>query len=402
MNRLDQSYRDNWKNLGTILTFKNNYFQFKTRVIIVELNQCLVKSLSQAKIYNTMNTYDFEIYEPELIKKLQDASKDHSVIVLRNQINSNKLNIDMIKRKVEMVASVLKIPIIGFFALKPNCFMKPHTGMWRLIKAYYKKYGNINISHAVVVSNLGGMIWEKTTKKGITRTVAFSDVDRAFANNIGVPFMSIDEYLDDCQPFDFAWDSRIIPPDIRLMYVDQIAKHKNANVFSLLGQFEECETYVIMIMGAPRCGKTRLATRIVNKWRGSAFGEMNEVERLDLENYSTNRRIKEFKKLVDNRISVVIDGDCHSNELRRPFLRHLSRKNIPVLLIEVSCGLQMAKVFNHAHVEQASSTDIVVYKKYLYDIYKSNRAVPKNSRRLTYTLHIPVVDETAAVMEFRY
>lgn len=403
MNSLEQSYRDNWKNLGTILTFRNNYFQFKSRIIIVELDQCLVKSMSQAKIYNTRNNYDFEIYEPDLIKKLQEASKDHSIIVLSNHINTNKLNIDIIKRKVEMVALILKIPIIGFFALKPNCFMKPHTGMWKLIHAYYRKYGNRNIDNAIVVSNEGGMIWEKKTRSGIRRTVAFRDIDRAFANNIGVKFKSIDEYLDDCQPLDYEWDRRIIAPEIRAMYVEQIKKCKNENVFQLLGQFDSCDIYVIMVMGAPRSGKTRLSNSIVQKWQNSPFGEMNEVERLGMDEYTNKRRYGKFKQLIRNRISVVIDGDCYSNDLRRPFLMHIRDKNIPVLLIEVRCGLQMSKVFNHAHVEQSSDMSTYVYKKYHYDIYRSARSIPtKRSKMLKYTLHMPAIDETQYVMSFRY
>jgi len=402
MNQFEQSYSDNWKNLGTILTFQNKNFQFKSSIIITELDQCLVKPLSQAKLYNTMNPYELEIYEEEFIKKLQVASTDHSIVILSNQINTNKLNIDMIKKKVEMIADVLDIPLIGFFALRPNCFMKPHTGMWKLVNAYYKKYGSACIQKAVVISNQGGMIWEKETKKGTIRTVAFRDTDRAFATNAGIPFKSIDEYLDDCKPLDYAWDTRIIPPETRDLYVEQIRKRENANIFKTLGHFKACDTYVIMIMGAPRSGKTRLSNHIIKKWRSSPFGDMNAVERLGMDDYTNKRRFKKFTSLIQTRISVVLDGNCHSDSLRRPFLQFLKDRNVPILVIEVNCGLQMAKVFNHVHVEESNDMNVTLYKKRDYDIYKSYRKAPATNDRLRYTLHTPAIEQRNTVMNFRY
>jgi DNA 3'-phosphatase len=402
MEKFEQGYGDNWKNLGTILAYQNRNFQFKSSVIICELDNCLVAPLSQAKIYNTMNDHSFTIYEEDLITKLQEASMEQSIVVLSNQTNSNKLNIDMIKRKVEMIANVLKIPIIGLFALRANCFMKPHTGMWKLLTAYYKKYGSACIQRAMLVSNEGGLILEKTVRKQVIRDAIFSDVDRAFANNIGITYCSIDEYLDGCTPLDYKWSSRVVPPETRELYIDQINKRTNENIFQKLAEFKNCDTYLIMVMGAPRTGKTKLTKSIIKKWRGSGFGEMNAVERLGTDEYTNKSRFKKFTRLIDNRISVVIDGDCHSNDLRRPFIKHLAGKNIPILAIDVNCGLQMAKVFNHAHVEESNASNVYVYKNRMYDIYKSLYVRPVETNTLKYLLHTPRIEETDTIMKFRY
>jgi DNA 3'-phosphatase len=402
MEALEQDYSNNWKNLGTILLFQNKNFQFKSSVIICELDNCLVTHLSEAKIYNTMNDHSFTIYEEDLITKLQTASMDHSIIVLSNQINSNKLNIDMIKRKVEMITNVLNIPIIGLFALRANCFMKPHTGMWKLLNAYYTKYGSTCIQRAVLVSNEGGLILEKTIRKQLIRNAVFSDVDRAFAYNIGINYRSIDEYIDDCEPLDYKWSSRVIPPSTRELYVDQINKHTNENIFQKLNEFKNCDTYLIMVMGAPRTGKTKLTKSIIKKWRESAFGEMNAIERLGMDEYTNKRRFKKFVKLINNRISVVLDGDCHSNDLRIPFIKHLDGKRIPILVIDVNCGLQMAKVFNHSHVEESKATNVYVYMNRVYNIYKSFHTIPTETTVLKYIRYTPHIEESSSVMKFRY
>lgn len=404
MNQLEQTYSENWKNLGSILLYQNPDFQFKSDVIITELDGCLVQPLSQAKIYNTLNRFSFEIYAEELITKLQKESQDKSIVIISNQINANKLNIDMIKKKVEMITKVLKIPIIGFFALKPNCFMKPHTGLWKLLKSYYIKFGSSHVHRATIVSNEGGMILEKEKKKTnkILRTIGFSDVDRAFAENISLPFKNIDEYLDDCGTLEYTWDTKIIPPGTREIYVEEIKKRKNPNIFQILGQFGTRDVYVIMIMGAPRCGKTKIANSIIEKWRGHSFGEHNAIERLGMDEYTKQRRYKTFAYMIANRISVVLDGDCHSDELRIQYVKFLKGKNIPVLCIEVNCGLEMAKVFNHAHVEEAGNENVVLYKSRDYNIYRSVYKKPTDSENFKYILYTPRIEERPSVMVYRY
>jgi hypothetical protein len=317
-------------------------------------------------------------------------------------VNTNKLNIDIIKRKIEKIVDKLKIPIIGFFAILPNCFMKPHTGMWKLLNAYYKTYGNSSIHNAVVVSNEGGMIIENEKKGIVTRNVCYSDIDRAFAHNIGMKYQNIDEFLGYDDKFEFSWDNKIIPPEVRELYIEQINKLSQPNIFKELGKFGDCDIYVIMVMGAPRCGKTLFAKMILSKWKKSLFGHRNAVHRLGMDKYTNKLRLSTFKKHIDDRISVILDGNCHTDELRNPYLDHIKNTNIPILCVEVNCGLEMAKVFNHSHVEETTGDKIYLYKTREYNIYKSMYKKPKTTKNLRYILYPPNIEERDAIMKYRY
>lgn len=403
METIEKNYSDNWKHLGSVIIYQRPEFQFHSEVIITELDDCLIKHITQAKLYNTMNPTNVEIFANDLIDLFQKECIDKSIIVISNQVNQNKLNLDIIKRKIESIAEDLHIPILCMFALKPNCFMKPHTGSWRLLNAYYKKYGGSIIHKATVVSNEGGLIVETNNKNGqILKKVISSDVDRAFAWNINVPFKSIDEYLGWENQCPFKWDNKIISPEIRDLYLQQVKKMSRPNIFHELANLGECDYHVIMVMGAPRSGKTRLSKYIVDKWRASPFGDHNAIERLGTDEYTFSRRINTFKKLVDNRISVIIDGKCHTNQLRLPFIEYMKGRNIPILFIEVNCGLEMAKVFNHACVEESNTEKTMLYKTRLYNIYKAECERPKTNKHLKYILYTPDIEDRQVIMRYRY
>jgi histidinol phosphatase-like enzyme len=249
----ETQYSDNWIDLDTLLVYKSPDFKFRPNVIITELDGCLINHITTYQIYT--KKYTFDIFNEEFLGRLKKS--DYSIVVISNQINNNKLITDMVKRKTEFLAS-LGISIIVMFPIKPNYFMKPHTGCWRLINAYYRKHGR-EISSVLVVSNEGGLLVTNGKKE-----IHTSDIDRAFAHNIGGTYKSIDEFLDSSIEVPYAYDKNIIDPNIRNIYCEYLEKTPRVDVFDELQKFGNREFYIIMIMGPPRCGKTTLAKTIEN------------------------------------------------------------------------------------------------------------------------------------------
>jgi hypothetical protein len=321
----------------------------------------------------------------------------------------------MIKRTVEQLISKTNLPILGLFALYPNSLSKPHTGAWRFLLGYYKQQFNMGINQAVVVSNNGGLLVEREKRNGLVDSwVAYTDIDRAFAHNIGVEYYTIDEYLDLMgnnvdnphygKRVKFAWDKNIIPPNTRLEYCHQILQLPQVNIFKELGKLQGKDSYVIMIMGAPRCGKTKLALEIIQKWQASTFGEYNAVQRLCRVGTTKASMYNNYCKLVKDRISIVLDGSCDTKDQRKPFLSFIKDKNIGVLFIEVSVGYEMAKVFNHACVEEATDETVMLYKTRDYIIHKSSFERPKHGEfeGSLSIVYYPTIEQRKSVMQYRY
>lgn len=397
---------EHWKYSSSLLIYQSPGFQFQSGIIITELDGCVIKSISKSKLYDTYTQHNIEHHDA-FIKKLKIDCKDKGIVILSNQCNASKLNIDMIKKKTEAFMKASGIPILAIFALTENQFMKPHTGLWRMLNAYYKKEQS-KIYSAVVISDEGGIInnVSKTTK-------VHRDTDRAFVHNIcnsqyvdditKVSYNTISEYITGRIEKKYIWNNDIIPPEIRTQYDEHIKGVKNKNIMAMIQDIGSKDAYLIMVAGAPRCGKTAVAKSLVKLWRNGEIGRKHAIHRLDLDKYTKSRRVTMACKMLDDRISVIIDGECHTDALREPYIEYLIDKpNIGFLFIDVTVGIEMAKVFNHACVEESKDDQTTLYKSAQYDVYKSTYQRPTEIKTMRYMTFTPTIINKPSIMLFRY
>lgn len=406
---IEKEYSTHWKDLGSILIFIPPDFQFKSSIIITELDNCLIDYISLNKLYNTLNKHDI-VFDEDFIKELIKISTEKSIIILSNQNNSNKLIKDMIKKKFEILLEKINIPILACFSLIENRFSKPHTGMFKLLKLYYQQFG-YQIHDVKIVSNNGGLIIEKTKKDIIDSKVLFKDTDRAFANNINAEYYSIDEFINSLdvnnknynKKVKFTWDNNIIEPSIRNEYLIEIKKRESENIFDEIMKLKKFEIYIIIILGPPRCGKTLLANQIIKQWRTHEFGYNHEIKRISKDIYKSNiAMINIYRKYIEDRISVIIDGSCNTEKERLPYLNYI-QDNMALIYVEINIGLNMAKVFNHVCVEMSKNNETVLYKDRDYYIYRSIYKKPVvNNINSFYYVHYPKIEKNDAIEKYRY
>jgi DNA 3'-phosphatase len=378
--------------------YKSIDFQYNPSIIICEFENCLISRITAGKLYHAINPKTITPHNEEFIKRLKNDTQDASLVIISNQLVANKLNMDMIKRKLEGFIEMYKFPLLALFAMRPNRLSKPHTGMWQLLQSYYKSVGGTIIQKACVVSNYGGRIVEETGSRGTSKiSYDISDMDRAFAENIDVPYFTITEYMYPEKKEKFIWNKGNLPPEIRELYIEKLSEYKNPNIFAKMAEFGQVEAYMIMIFGAPRSGKTTLAREIIKKWRNSEFGKQNEIKRVGKDRFTRARMCKEIDKLLGSRISVIVDGDCHTVALRQPYLEIAKKYSIPVTYIEVNPGIGMAYLFNHVAVEQAKTEDIELYSERDYLIYKGTLQQPAET-----ILYCPYIKKSKELMEYRF
>lgn len=391
-------YSNCWKDLGSVLLYQHNSFQFAGRVVITEFEDCLIDKLTPGKLYHSINPKSITVYNEDFLKLIQKESQDNAIVVISNVFGNGKLVIDSLKRKIELFTEQYKLPILALFALRNNRLSKPHTGMWTFLQGYYKKCGNASIERACVVSDKGGRIVEKELRNGKVRvTPDTTDLDRAFANNIGLPYHTISEYLDDSKKEKFNWNSNCLPPEIRELYVQELSAYKNPNIFAKLAELGQADKYLIIVYGAPRSGKTTMCKEIIAKWRASDYGRTHAIKRLGRDKYTASKRKSITKKSLENNISVIIDGDAHTNALRKPFEEIAKATYTPVLYVEVNPSLGMAHIFNHVAVESSIDESLEVYDVKEYHFYKSKVTRPAGT-----VLYCPVIKKTRQVMLYRY
>jgi len=389
---MDEYYSNNWVNEESFIYYIDNNFKFNRNVLIVSLDNCLINYVPINISYKS--NYDLELFSTHFIDELKSSNK--SIIVISNQINSNKRNIDYIKKRTELFINKTQIPLFCIFLLKPNYLMKPHTGSWLLLKALYKVKGKTIINNAKIVSNDGGIAIR--IKNNICYT---NDTDRAFANNINIPYQTIDEYMRYEQKNEFRWSNDIIEPSVREICFDKITNYRkteynNVSIIKTIEQMPKKGFYVIFIMGSPCSGKTKLANKIVKDWEKSSLDESHAVRVLS--NHGKKRH-REFKKLVDDRISVIIDGNCHNNKLRSYYINYLKDTSIMLVIDILLGGMCIPKLFNHSKLENCNNISNTLYSNSVFDIYKSQRSVPKKIKFISY---LPIIEKTKYITTYRY
>jgi bifunctional polynucleotide phosphatase/kinase len=397
----DYTFMEEWKHLGCILTLRTKDFQFHSNVIITEFEDCLIKKLPSSKLYHSISPKDIEPYNLDFVKKIVVDAKDKSIIIMSNQFTGGKILIDALKRKVESFIAIYKIPLLVLFALKKNRFMKPHTGLWDLLKGYYKSFGGCNIQKTLVVSNLGGRCIQKieTDSKTTVKTIVDKeDTDRAFAHNCEIAYATIKEYINPLiKQEPFIWNKHIIEPEKRRKYIEMIAEYKNPDIFKILSTYDKAETFMIMIFGAPRSGKTTYAKHIINHWNKYPISKTNEVKLLSDSEMKKGKILSSADKLLKDRFSVIVDGKMHTAKFREPYEEVAKKYNTQIIYVEVNPGILFAQLFNHVHIQNAKNENDVLYSELEYYVYKSELSKPENCIN-----YCPVINDSIELTMFRY
>jgi hypothetical protein len=380
-------YSDRWYDLGTVHIYISQNFQFSSRVTIIDFDTVINKSPA-AQIYNADRHHAFTFYNTDLMKKIIKAS-DTSLVILTSP-RYEPLSLDIIKRKIAFL-ELKSIPVICIASTAADCFMKPHTGMWRLLNAYYKNQSNLIQSTDVI-----GMTAAKKSKEGADDQT-FSNIDAAFASNIGATYYSVTRYLEDRADERFTWSNSVIAPEIRMLYCDELDKCERIDVLKeFIGM--QGDVRVLMINGAPCSGKTTLTNELVSRWNKNTVSKFNEL--LVLTGPANDKKLKTIKKTVQDRIHIILDGDCETDRQRAAYVTaaRSTGLNVEFLVVEVVVGIEMSKVFNHVRVEE-SKTMVKLVNKNSFHIYNAKVCRRSDLKYLTY---YPRIDRRPAVVSFHY
>lgn len=363
-------YSSNWKDSTDILIYISPDFTYSKCIILTEFDNCLIKPLPKTAIYHKINPRDVTFYSEEYIEELKKSSCEYSIVILSNQMHSEKLIYDMIKRKFEMFLSKINIPVIAIFATRPNYLSKPHTGMWKLLKRLYKNK-NFIIEKACYISNNSGTIFEKETKNNVKLIYDKTDLDRVFAFNINVPFYTIEEYLNPNYTAKYEWNKTYLSPTDLQLYIENTKKYVNPSIINSIFNKPNAaitQLHMIFIMGYPRCGKTTFCKNFIKDWNNSEFGATRAIVCLSKKGKT---RLHLVKKNFEKYISVLIDGECYTDALRSPYIKIAKEYGAMLHCVNVDPGINVTMAFNHLAVENTTDSTLEVYDIKNYRIYSS-------------------------------
>lgn len=384
-----RDFSPHWSHVDSLLVYISPEFSFENELVITDFDNCLIQKLSGKKLVQPINPAKPKPYNEDFIKKLMVEAKTKSIVIMSNQISSSKTNIALIKTKLELFLAMFPIPVMAFFALKLNKMSKPHTGMVLLLKEYYKLREKKLPREGLVVSDLGGRLYEEEKGKVVYDTC---DTDRAFAHNCGYVYKTIREYTENLEvPENFVWNLHILPPEQRPAYIEEYTKkNKNIDVIGHITQLvreKNHQTFLVFIMGAPRTGKTTYAEQLRFAWNNSELSKTHFVELLSCHEMANGSRLNKTRKLLENRMSVILDGECYSYAHHMSYKSIIEDTNTKAIYIEIDTGKKLALLLNHVavetHKEEIPLLDYNHYLKYDSQVWRPRDLIKYYPRILT-------------------
>ena len=207
-----------------------------------------------------------------------------------------------------------------------------------------------------------------------------------------------DKYYEDLHYLDSSKGQEYPDDDIAEWIINKIT---NKNIFNELMSFGEKDHYIIMILGPPRCGKTLLAKSIIKDFSANEeFMKSNCFEIFDVKNANLYT-MKKYVKKVNDRISLIVKGNCHIDSFRRKLLNPLTSATI--LYVDICVGWNLSKLYNKVHINTSKDFNERLYSDDVYDKYRGDYEKPNTEfKDSKYIEYYPKIIESKSLMLNRY
>ena len=346
-----------WREVESVIYYLSPDFKFNPTVALFNFTGTLI-------ISKTFPDIEL-VYKYDVVKsKLLNITKQGASIIIYQSFYRD--DIDNIKKLFELLLKDLKIPIVAFFSTKKNKYSKPFTNMWKLIELFYQKEKKVvKKDLSIVVGHKAGRI-NMLGKKNID----YSCIDRAFAFNIGIKFLTPERFFQNYTKISICEYSKdIINQQSRKIEALNSMKTHSPIIIDELYLLPKSEKYTVMIVGPPSCGKTTLAKKINQKWIiDYKIGKVSHVSENSFETFEELQNSIN-QQLIDEK-SVIVDLLCNMTNITK-IIKTSMTNHAPILIIEIKVSERIVKLLDFIKVQTSKTYKTIVYsKKQWKDYYK--------------------------------
>jgi len=289
-----------------------------------DMDGCLIVTKS-GKTFATGPT-DWKLFSNKVASKMTSLHADgYKVVVFTNQagIEKKKTSPDDIKAKISAIREELGFPFQMFVSTGENVFRKPSTEMWTFMAEKCNDGKVVDTDKSFFVGDAAGRIknWAPGKKKD------FSCSDRKFAVNVGIRFLTPEEFFHGekvCTKFEWG----AIDPS-------SVLKNSQTTDYSTIAS--ELQELVILV-GLPASGKSTFA-RSHLATKGYVVVSRDELK-------SQEKCLSRCSEALKSKKSVVVDNTNPSRESRKPFTDMAKGHGLPVRCFHMQTSKELAEHMN--------------------------------------------------------
>ena len=322
----------------------------KPKIVAFDLDFTLVRPKGKNKFPSGGDDWKW-MYDCVPAKLAELTTKGYLVVIISNQkgVKTGKTTIEELEHKltamlydVQMKTSVRCLPAI-YIATDGNHWRKPFPTIWEQLLIDYDLECHELSKRCKFVGDAGG------------RRKDFSASDKHFAHNAGIKFKTPEKFFLGVGTSGFPWHIK-----------DKYAEHGwdgeleqlVADADKILGlEYRVIEklAYInaddkpiaVILQGAPACGKSTWANRLVSMIEG--------LEWLEQDKWKTkSRTISELRRAVASRQSVIIDATNRSRSHRKKLLDLIVTNGYHCVLLEFEIPKWLCMHMNQLRVYRTS------------------------------------------------
>eukprot|EP00808_Paulinella_micropora_P023442 g48898.t1 len=304
------------------------------RVIGFDMDSTLIEPKSGKKFPEGRS--DWKWWHPKVVPTLkQKHAEGYKLVIFSNQagIGKKKVKPEHITGKILDLVQVLGFPVEAVFAGSNDHFRKPGTAMWDLYVQQHNQGVPVDLQNSMYVGDAAGRPkdWKKGAKKD------FGDSDRAFAANIGVPFMTPEMFFLSEKAPPMTW--RSFDPASFLAKVEKKSPPPQAFEGSSLAK---PHPEMVIFVGFPACGKSSYATK-----------KMSGYEWINRDTLKTPKKcLQGAEAALKAGKSVVVDNTSPTADARDPYIKLAKKYKAPVRCFRFTADKALCMHLNWVRVKQ--------------------------------------------------
>lgn len=300
-------------------------------------------------------TSDWTWFSESHPKKLQRLiTKGFSIIVISNQDGDEKDH-SKVREKFNQIQEALEdTPLVAAFATDCNLYRKPNAKIIEYLECFLST--KIDLENSFYVGNNAG------------RPGDHSCCDRKFADNVGVPFYTIERFLDkEHKDEDFTWGFN--PSE----YLDEYA----LSVVPPISPNSPQE--LVLMCGYPGSGKTTFIKK-----------HLFNHTYVSRDNFKCKSLSPIIKKALTEGQSVVVDNTNLYPETRDFYINLAKDHNVPCKCYFLNLPLELCKHLSRVRNAHSDNT-IKVVTDVAYDLLESKFIEPITDEGIDEVIHVPFI-----------
>ena len=336
--------------------------------------------LDDTLIYRPMkDSEEWKLLDPTADTILANlVDRRYIIVIFTNQSGMSKKDFDIAGWRKNMdqlylkLVSKMKNPYYFaiYVAKTHDLYRKPNLGMWDKMKSDLKdRFGMAKLrisTKSFFVGDAGGRINASIFKKKIhpkSNKGDFSDVDRKFALNIGIKYLTPEDiFMEDAPEMEY-----------QLKGFDPVKFLKNVSVTQNNYLFQPRKKEMIILVGFPGSGKTEFFKKYIAPY---------EYVHINQDTCKTKVKCTSLtKSSLEEQKSVVIDNTNSDLLTRASYIKlavDYGYKHIRAIILD--SNIDLAKHLNNVrHIY--SGGEIPKINDIVYNIYKKNYREPSKSER---------------------